>query len=362
MTNESTSIEALFARADACLGIGLLGEAESHYRRLLVDHPGNFRALYSLGRTLELQARIDEAIAAYDGAIAANPGHAYPFTRRSVLAFRRAFGPPPAPLKASSATPRITMSTLGSNGRFGNQLLQYGFLRMYAAEYGLAVDAPDWIGRDLFDLDDPLPATSLPEISEQEVDLPASLNREVAQIYKNVDLWGYCCYHTARIGRYRDFFRGLYQPGRRVAALVEPAIAKLRDGGATLVAIHLRRGDFGHGQFWIAPSDWYGDWLDTLWPKLNRPRLYVATDDPSVVAELARFQPVVAADLDVVIPGAEYYLDFHVLAAADALAISNSTFSFVAGMLNGRAREFMRPVRAAACLAPFDPWNAEVLL
>ena len=311
---------------------------------------------------VEMQGRVDEAITVYDDAITANPGHAYPFTRRTALAFRRAFGPPPTPPLQSPGVPRVTMSTLGANGRFGNQLLQYGFLRMYAAEHHLAVETPDWIGRDLFDLNDPLPRTPLPVLNEQDVDLAASLNREVPHVYKNVDFWGYFCYPTARIRRHRDIFRGLFRPGRRVAQLVEPAVAKLREYGQTIVAVHLRRGDFGYGRFWIAPSAWYISWLEALWPRLIKPVLYVATDDSSVIAELGRFRPLAAADLGVVIPGAEFYLDFFVLSEADALAISNSSFSFVAGMLNERACEFVRPDRSGGQMVPYDPWDSPVLI
>ncbi|MEH7178583.1 hypothetical protein [Neobacillus vireti] len=46
--------------------------------------------------------------------------------------------------------PIITMSTLGVNGRFGNQLLQYGFLKIYAKVYNLEVLTPKWIGQYLF--------------------------------------------------------------------------------------------------------------------------------------------------------------------------------------------------------------------
>jgi hypothetical protein len=275
--------------------------------------------------------------------------------------FRRAFGPAPAPESTPPGAARVTMSTLGFNGRFGNQLLQYGFLRMYGAEHRLSVETPDWIGRDLFELDDPLYAGNLPLVRESEVDLVGSLNREDPRVWRNADLWGYCYYPTAGLRRYRDQFRGLFRPGRRVAPLVATAEALLRERGDSVVAVHLRRGDFGQGRHWIAQSSWYEQWLDELWQSLDRPVLYVATDDAAIVAELARYRPVTAADLAVSISGAEFYPDFHVLSSADALAISNSTFSFVAAMLNRRARVFMRPDRDGCRLVAFDPWDSPVV-
>ncbi|HTQ78191.1 MAG TPA: tetratricopeptide repeat protein [Burkholderiales bacterium] len=362
MAEDSSPLAAALSLAEACLQEGRFGEAEAGFRALLRAQPGRFAALVGLGGALELQGRRDEAITAYEAAIAIGPGHAIPFTRRAVLAFRRAFGEPPPPRRPNPEASCISMTTLGANGRFGNQLLQYGFLRMYAAAHGLEVEAPDWIGRDLFDLDDPLPEGPLQPVSEEEVDLVASLNGVDPAIHANADLWGYCCYPTASLSRHRALFRGLFRPGRRVRPIVAAASQRLREAGETLVAVHLRRGDFGGGRFWVAPAAWYGEWLEAIWGSLRRPVLYVATDDPAAAAELAAFSPLTSADLRAEVPGAEFYVDFHVLTQADRLAISNSSFSFVAAMLNEAATAFARPRRDQSRLAPFDPWDAEVLL
>lgn len=321
-----------------------------------------FKQLLAQAQQLELRGDTAGAIAAYERCITANPGHAYPFTRRALLLFRRKFGPPPETAAQKEGVPRITMSTLGQNGRFGNQLLQYGFLKMYAQEHGLALEAPDWIGRDLFDLDDPMRGAPLPAVRETEHDLVASLNRVVPEVWRDADILGYCCHPTAGLRRYRALFRGLFRPGLKVADIAASAEAQLRARGDTLVGIHLRRGDFGTGRFWIAPAAWYAKWLEKIWPALQRPVLYVATDDPASAAELAKFAPMTAADLQLDVPGAEFYPDFHLLTQADALAISNSTFSFVAAMLNLHAKAFVRPDRDAAALVAFDPWDAPVLL
>jgi Tetratricopeptide repeat len=362
MAQDPSSLERALAVGEARLQEGRFAEAEAAFRDLLRARPGHFRALVGLGGALEQQGRWDEAIAAYDEAVAISPGHAMPFTRRAVLAFRRAFGGPPPPRQPNPEMSCITMTTLGANGRFGNQLLQYGFLRMYAGVHGLEVEAPDWIGRDLFDLDDPLPEGPLQSVSEEEFDLVASLNGEDPVVHANADLWGYCCYPTAGLARHRSLFRGLFRPGRRVRPTVAAAEQRLRAAGGTLVAIHLRRGDFGSGRFWVAPGAWYAQWLAAIWETLHDPVLYVASDDPSAAAELARFHPLTSADLGAEIPGAEFYLDFHVLTRAHRLAISNSTFSFAAAMLNEGATGFQRPVRERSRLVPFDPWDAAVLL
>jgi len=350
------------ADADNLLRSGRDDEAEACYQQLLDARPGDFALLLRLAQLMEKRGRIAEAIAKYEAVISAVPGHAFPFTRRAILLFRNRFGAPVPSIARVPGANRITMSTLGSNGRFGNQLLQYGFLRMYAAEHGLTVETPDWIGRDLFDLNDPMLDEALPAVSEADVDFVASLNRQVPLVWRNADLWGYCCYPTAGLRRYENLFRGLFHPGERVSQSVAAAEKELRGMGNTVVAIHLRRGDFGYGRFWLAPSAWYSDWLDDLWPALNRPVLYVASDDASAAAELARFRPVTAADLGIEMQGVEFYPDFHLLTQADALAISNSTFSFTAAMLNVRARTFVRPDRDKGRLVSFAPWDAPVLM
>jgi hypothetical protein len=71
---------------------------------------------------------------------------------------------------------------------------------------------------------------------------------------------------------------------------------------------------------------------------------------------------VLASDLAEPPAGAEFLVDFFALCRADRLAISNSTFSFVASMLNEGAAECMRPDPKLQALVPYDPWDAEILL
>jgi hypothetical protein len=254
------------------------------------------------------------------------------------------------------------MTSLGSNGRFGNQLLQYGFLRAYAAEFDLEVQVPDWIGRDLFDLDDPYPILSLPQLRDDQIDFSQSLCRQSSTIYSNVDIWGYFIYPTRLLARYRELFQSLYQPGLYLSDVSKNVSRNLRNRGETIVTLHLRRGDFGYGRFWIAPTQWYIAWLHTFWETLDRPVLYVATDDPSVIEQLSFFNPLTAADISGAVPGIEFYTDFHVLRESDIVAISNSTFSFTATLLNTDGKTFVRPNQATQGLVAYEPWDSDVVL
>jgi len=349
-------------------GEDIKGAAEV-LRDISARNPGVFPVLYDLAQMEESLHRRDAALQTYEAAIAANPGHAGPFTRRAVILLRQALGAPLA-TPAEKAQPssgrkygRLTMSSLGSNGRFGNQLLQYTVLRALGAVHGLMVETPEWIGRWLFDLADPPTTADLPELREEDDNIARLLlQRTRSKTAANQDLWGYCAYHSRYFKPHRDLMRKLFTPGARFRPRADAAMAKLAAKGKTLVALHLRRGDFGRGPFWIAPESWYLDWLATLWPQLDQPVLYIASDDPDIFRLFAAYSPVTAADFEPPIPGAEFYDDFHVLSQADHLGISNSSFSFVASLLNSRARSFMRPDLAMQQLVAYDPWNADVLL
>jgi FkbM family methyltransferase len=311
---------------------------------------------------MERSGRGSEALAAAEAAAKINPGHSLFFTKAAIRRFREAFGPRPAPRVTEQGLRRIQMTSLGLNGRFGNQLLQYAFVRLYAKEHGLAAEFPDWIGRDLFDFDDPFPSAKLSMLDEKQADFFGSLNRRTGIVFSETDISGYFCGHTSAWGGRAGDFCNLFVPGQKLRPLLDRALAQLKRARKTIVAIHLRRGDFGYGRFWIAPPAWYLPWLRTLWPTLDRPILFVATDEPKLVADFAEFSPWDARRLAIDIPGAGFLIDHHVLRHADHLAIANSSFSFSAAMLNGDARSFMRPDPNRRALTAFDPWGADVLL
>jgi len=357
----AVAVEQTYNLAKHAFAAGALADAESLCRKVIGVRPRDARVNVLLGDVLSAAGRISEALAAYDRACQLNPGFAPGFTRSSIIRFRQHFGAPPKPRMPASGRDRVQMTTLGGNGRFGNQLLQYAFVKLYAERHELTLEVPDWIGRDLFDFDDPQPSVALPIVDDGKVDLFASLQGK-AEILRNVNVRGYFAGETRGWMGFEEGFRKLYTPGRRVRPLLEAALGRLRERGQTLVALHLRRGDFGSGRFWVAPTAWYLDWLRDLWPTLARPVLFVATDEPCLLEAFGAFAPVGSPRLGCEIPGADYLLDHYLLSQADHLAVSNSSFSFTSAMLNVRARQFFRPHPDRRTLIAFDPWNAPVLL
>lgn len=340
---------------------GRLADAEALAREVLDVFPSHYPVLLALGTVLERTSREDEALAVYERAIAVNPGGGRPFTRRAVILLRRQWGAPPAP-RTGAAARRIGCASLGVYGRFANQLLQYAMTRLYAEDHGLTAEFADWIGRDLFGFDDPLPGAALPELSEKDADITGALSGRAKIDLAGRALWGYFQANARDFAGHRDRFRRLFTPVTRLAGLANGWMKSLGAGSRPLVALHLRRGDFVTSRFWIAPEEWYLTWLAALWPRLANPILYIATDGPEVLSAFKDYDPVTADTLGAALPGAEFYPDFHILTQATHLAISNSSFSFVAAMLNERGAQFMRPDPAARGLAPFDPWNAPITL
>jgi hypothetical protein len=350
------------AEAAEAMGRGSLTEAEEDCRSILAMFPRHYRALVLLGEILSRAGREVEAQIASDCAEMSKPGPTFRFTQFAMEQFRAAFGPPIPPRREIiQSNGRVQMRSLGQNGRFGNQLLQYAFVRLYAQQHNLVAEFPDWIGRDIFDFDDPFPSAKLASLDEAEADLFGSLQGRTTEVFADRDISGYFCGNTEEWRAWKSQFLALFEPGQKVRGSLAQALDKLRSRGKTIVAIHLRQGDYGYGRFWVAPSAWYVGWLRTLWPKLDRPVLYIASDLAAPHAEFADFSPVSADQLGVSISGADFLVDHHVLRHADHLAISNSSFSFTAAMLNAHAQSFLRPDPTLRKPVAFDPWASEVL-
>jgi len=256
----------------------------------------------------------------------------------------------------------ITMSTLGKNGRFANQLFQYAFLKIYAKKHNLEVRTPPWIGQYLFGHKDPPISGSLPEFKETTNELADAIIPNAKRKFENVDFWGYFQYHTSYYAPDKEYFRSLFKSVPEIEKQMNRAVSHLRSKGKTVVGMHLRRGDYGRGCFFVAPSKWYKNWLQDLWSKLDEPVLFIASDEPEkVLDDFAQYNPITTKQLCINLPKAEFYPDFYILSKCDIVSISNSSFSFVACMLNEQGRLFYRPRLSAEALIPFDPWNSETV-
>ncbi len=290
----------------------------------------------------------------------------------------------------------LGMSAIGQLGRFGNQVFQYAFLRIAARAGGATPECGAWIGQHLFGHKEaavsgglrPLIETGsslepllelapefIPYLERLYQQEPGKVGMEALETGSDSgDLIGFFQWHTRAYLPHRDFFRSLFVPCADMREWLYEPVMKLRERGRTVVAIHLRTGDYKWlphlGQTMMVPASWWADWLDSIWNDLDDPVLYVCSNDVSAVtAHFARFNPVTAHDLITPPPDrlkgkdVAFYRDYYVMTQADILATSNSTFSFSAAMMNERATMFVRPTwESGRHFVEFDPWNAEPLL
>jgi hypothetical protein len=264
------------------------------------------------------------------------------------------------------------MSTLGTMGRLGNQVFQFAFLKLYASHYSLGVQTSPWLGQYLFGHQDPPIQTPLPVVSN--ISWSPHPFKPAKPAYINVDIEGQFSWHTSFYKPYKSQFQALFQPKPAIRARLEQGMNELRSKGKTIVGIHIRRGDFlrakyaDHPRNFPVPTEWYTQWLHSIWKSLDQPVLYIASDDlKNVTADFQLFNPVTYVDLFSDFPkepmfhdiNPSIYPDYYVLTQCDLLAISNSSYSFSASMLNTRCHTFMRPHKSKALVSYF-PWNSNV--
>jgi hypothetical protein len=179
-------------------------------------------------------------------------------------------------------------------------------------------------------------------------------------VQADCDLWGYFQLHGAVLAPHRELMRQMFEPVPALAQRLDECMARLRSICPAVTAIHVRRGDFGYGPYFRAPCSWYAKWLDTVAPASP---VYLASDEPDGLRDsFGSRRIVVAREISNMPPELDWLLDFHVLRQAEQVAISNSSYSFMAALLNGNLRKAGRPCVENAGIIDFDPCDAPVLL
>lgn len=259
----------------------------------------------------------------------------------------------------------VAMSALASDGRFANQLFRYAYLKLYASRNGLATAVPAWEGQQLFGLDDP----TCDGLDLQKLIFHAFTDEdrrlwEMDEPPIDIDLVGYFQEIPACWRRHRRLLRRMFQlPVDQHRAIDAWHHEATRGGRRTLVAIHVRRGDYRTHQnstapwFRMVPEEWYLAWLRTLWPTLRDPLLFVATDEPDAIRPLFReFESVSAAFRGPAQELPDHLREFEILRRADYLAICNSSFSRMAAILGPSTQRCFLPSFDARAFEPYEPW------
>jgi len=257
----------------------------------------------------------------------------------------------------------ITMSGFLQAAAFGNYLFRYACVKLYALRHGLTPGVPAWEGNRLFGLEDrPWEGPRFPVLSYPGF---AQNDREIWEPDEpriNIDLIGYFQEIPACWRSHRSLLRHLFQLSPvHLEAIGAWRYAVTQGGRRTLVAVHVRRGNYidlpGIPFFRLVPVDWYLDWLRAVWPTLCDPILFVGTDAPAeILPKFREFEMVSATfgQADEELP--DYVRDFEVLRRADYLAMCNSSFSRMAAILAPPNQRCFLPSFAAQSFAPYEPW------
>ena len=253
----------------------------------------------------------------------------------------------------------ITMTSLGRNGGFGNQLFQYAYVKLYALRHGLTAKFPYWQGRELYRLADPLcGGAALQQLSfngftDNDLRLWEDDNPPI-----NIDLWGYFQETPVCWRPHRQLLRQMFSPADWQTALDGWRNELTRGGERSLVALHVRRGDYRthtSPYFQSVPEQLYIDWLREIWPTLSDPLLFVATDEPeSVLGHFAQFSPL--SDIGTLDALPAHVRDFEILRRADYLAACNSSYSRMAAILASDAQKCFLPSYKTGRFEPYQPW------
>lgn len=305
--------------------------------------------------------------AARDRLAAVRGDNGWFFTVKSLAALRatladhglRLVRPAAAGTDSGHQPPRVTSSTLATRGRFAHTVLEYILVRLYAETYGFVLETPDWVGGTFFELNDPPQSRPLPPLlfARRTINELVSGTSARAPLADRDILSPLFLFEHKQ--EYRQRVQSWLTPRRVWAPYLDPAVERLRAVGHTVVAIHIRRGDFVTCNYPITETAWYVDWLREWWPRLDRPVLYVASDDVAAVRHaFAEFHPLTRADVVEEWAGLDFLQDFHVLMNADVVGTSAASgFSVLAARLNTRARLFVEPDVAARRIRPFEPWT-----
>lgn len=279
--------------------------------------------------------------------------------------------------------PIVTMSGLGREGQWGNQVIQYAFIRTFAKRHGCEYGVPPWAGQFLFGRSDPHVSVQLPHFRERyeptkhEAIFGIPIPPTGAELIGR-NFIGYAQYHTSWYAPDREFILSLYDTIAPEQTRVERLLSLIRERGKTIVAIHIRRSDSGRMIWHLTPITWYLRWLRDNWERLDEPVLYVATEDPSLKRYFVKWNPLMMEDLGVEAQGKppayhypygnrfhhlrqlDFFPDWYVMQHADVLVGSDSTFSFSAAWISRCVREYWRSRLSTQRFEMIDPWDCHV--
>lgn len=259
----------------------------------------------------------------------------------------------------------VAMSTLGSWGRFANQLFQYVFMKLYGLRSNATPQFFPWVGKDLYGADAPVPQPGLVVQAFPEFNGIERYLWNTSEPPINVDFAGFFQELPLTWSHHRVLIRRLLRAASIYSDPIDTWLSAARPAGSTLIGIHIRRGDYGNFDhtkmpwFQFIPIEWYLDLLDQLWPSVESPHLLFASDEPNLSLRFRDYKPLRVPAAGLISPHISYFGDFHALSRCDMLTVINSSYSRMAALLADDKQVRFIPDIVEKRFVPYDPWEDE---
>lgn len=222
-----------------------------------------------------------------------------------------------------TSTPRvIQFSTLGKNGRFGNQMYQYAFVRKYAELTKSNLETPKWIGESIFKN---VPSNPIKTKGLKKVHTKKTYPSECCDLNTNLDFSGqYQC--QCHLIYSREWVRNLYEYNSKTLKML--GNVELTD----YVAVHVRRGDYvSLGSYCVVSQESYEELFRQL--QISVKDVIWIYDDRDNMHSF-KYPRYKCNRYDQLKNHEKMMLDFWYLQNSRILIRSNSTFSVWAGILH----------------------------
>jgi hypothetical protein len=236
----------------------------------------------------------------------------------------------------------VTFSKIGSWGQFGNQLFQISAVLGYAATHGCRPILPVWrceVSGRRYDQEFPLLKRYYGKCSGALYWEPSFAYTALPFIF-NVDLRGYFQSEKYFV-HIRDQLETLFREPLAIRAQLDGYCAKF--GLSDFDAVHIRCFSCAQrdkGPLDMLPDVYFSSALDEI---AGSGALVVATDNKKRTQDFIK--RYVAARRVHVLDFDDHLLDFFMLARANRIVISNSSFSWWAAYLGRRKQKIIAPQR-----------------
>lgn len=256
----------------------------------------------------------------------------------------------------------VQISMFPQLGRFANRMFMYANLLLYGLRSCCRVEIPAWDESEMFAIKLPEPSVALP----QQMFAPFhGAERHLLHLDRaitGVDFFAYFQELTDIHVLYKPFIRRLLTPSGYYTGAINEWLAEEVPPGSTLVALHVRRGDYlNYGDspwFRAIPVEWYLDWLPPVLARIEKPVLYVATDDvENILPRFEQYNPLIAPVSQLVESAFSFLVDFHVMRRAKVLAMCNSSFSRMGALLGDDDKQVYIPNCPEKRFEPYEPWQ-----